>query len=312
MQKIVTIGGGAGQFQILRGLKHYDCDITAIVTMCDDGGLSTKRLRDEHGVLPPGDVRQCLIALADDERAKLLRKVFGYRFSKGTGLSGHNLGNLIITALSEMYGDVEGIKEAEKLLGIRGKVLPVTIDKVKLYGEMENGEILEGQAKISYPEENLKIKNIFYQPEAFLYREVKEAIKEADKIVVCPGDFYGSILSNFVVKGMAEALKESKAKKIYVCNLVTKQGTFGFKASNFVKEIEKYSGIKIDKIIINGEDVDKAVKEKYLAENSVIVEDDLGNDTRIIRGNFVGVYPSEEKTILRHIPEKIAREIIGI
>ncbi len=312
MQKIVTIGGGAGQFQILRGLKNYECEITAVVTMCDDGGKSTARLRDEYGVLPPGDVRQCLIALADDEKAKLLRQIFGYRFSKGTGLNGHSLGNLIITALSEIYGDVGGIKEAEQLLGIRGKVLPVTIDKVKLWGELESGEILEGQKNISYPESKSRFKKIFYKPEAFLYREVKEAIKEADKIVICPGDFYGSILSNFAVNGMGEVLKQSKAKKIYVCNLVTKKGTFGFKASDFVKEVEKYSGIKVDYVIINNKEVEKEVKEKYLAENSVIVEDNLGDDIRVVRGDFVGVYPSEEKTILRHIPEKIAREIVGI
>ena len=310
MQKIVTIGGGTGHFQLLRGLKNYDCEISAVVSMSDNGG-STGKLMDEYGILPPGDIRQCLIALADNEKGRQLREIFNYRFKKGEGLNGHNLGNLILTALTDLYGDVGSFKEACKMLDVEGKVIPVTIDKVKLFGKLEGGEILEGQTEVSYPSSG-KIENIFHDPKGYICKEAKEAILEADKIVICPGDLYGSILPNFVIDGVREALQESKAKKIYVCNLVTKQGNFNFKASDFVGEIEKYSGVEMDNIILNKSDISEEVKKKYLLEKSNIVEDDLIDDARVVRGNFVEVYPSESKTLLRHNPKNIAREIIGL
>ncbi len=310
MQKIVTIGGGTGHFQLLRGLKNYDCDITAVVSMSDDGG-STGKLRDEYGILPPGDVRQCLIALADEKKGRQLREIFNYRFKKGEGLNGHSLGNLILTALTDMYGDVGGVKSAGDILGVSGKVLPVTIDKVKLFGELDDGTALEGQTEVSYPSSG-KIKKIFHVPEGYMNKEVKEAIMGADKIVICPGDLYGSILPNFIINGVGEALQESNAKKIYVCNLVTKQGNFDFKASDFVSEIEKYSGVKMDRVILHSGDISEEIKNKYLLENSKIVEDDLEEDEKTVRGNFVEAYPSESKTLLRHNPKNISREIIGL
>lgn len=308
MQRIVTIGGGTGHFQILRGLKNYECEITSIVNVSDDGG-SSGILRDEYGILPPGDARQCMIALADDNESKLLRDMFSFRL-KG----GHNLGNLMITALAAISGSsAQAIKDAGKLLRIKGKVLPATTDDVVLYGETSEGKILQGQTEVSYPKDaNAKIKRIFHVPEAFLFKEAGEAIRSADKIVICPGEIYGSILPNFIIKGMREALQESKAKKIYVCNLFTKEGNYGFRAGDFVKELEKYAGVRIDKIIINVGKPSDDILMKYLGENSRLVEDDLGSDERAVRGNFVVEYPSAEKTILRHVPEKIAREIISL
>ncbi len=311
MQKIVTIGGGTGHFQVLRGLKNYECLITAVVSVADDGaqgGTSSGRLRDEYGVLPPGDARQCLIALADEHEGKVLRELFKFRFNDD-----HNLGNLIITALTKIMGsDVQGLKEAAKLLKIAGNVIPVSTDNVLLCAETMEGQTIKTQWTVSYPGEGIHIKRIFFNQDAFLFKEAAEALNNADKIVICPGDLYGSILPNFLVKGIKEALQKSNAIKIYVCNLVTKQGNENFKASDFVREVESYSGIKLDKIILNTDKPSQAVLDKYFSEKSRIVEDDLSNDSRVVRGDFAAAYPSEPKTILRHVPEKIARAIISL
>lgn len=307
MQKIITIGGGTGHFQVLRGLKNYECDITAIVNMSDNGG-SSGRLRDEYGVLPPGDARQCLIALAGD-RSGLLRRVFSYRLKDG-----HSLGNLIIAALSDgQINNAEGIEAAGELLQIEGRVYPVTTDSNQLIGKTHDGRILRGEEAVNYPKDpNTRISEVYLEPDAFLYRKAGNAIKEADKIVICPGCLYGSIIPNFLVRGMSNALQNSNAQKIYVCNIVTKEGDFDFKAGDFVREIEKYSGAKMNKIIINTRKYSAGVIEKYFSEHSRLVEDDLSNDERIIRGEFAAEYLSEPKTILRHVPEKIAHIIIGL
>ena len=173
--------------------------------------------------------------------------------------------------------------------------------------------IIKGQTEISYPDgKNKRLNKIFYKPEVFLFRDAAEAIRNADKIVICPGELYGSIVPNLIVSGMAQALKESSAMKVYVCNLVTKEGNYEFKADDFVKEIEKYAGISVDKIIINSKIPEEAVLKKYLDENSRIVEDNLGEDKRVIRGDFIEVYPQENKTLIRHVPDKIAKEIIAL
>lgn len=308
MQKIVTIGGGTGHFQILRGLKNYECEITAVVNMSDNGGSSGK-LRDEYGVLPPGDVRQCLVALAPEEESRILRELFSYRFRNE-----HNLGNLVITALSDIFGNyAEGIKAAEKLLRIKGRVLPVTIDDVQLFGETLEAKILRGEIEVSYPtDKNTKIKRLYYEPKAFIYREASEAIRSANKLVICPGDLYGSILPNLIVEGVSNSLRNSKAIKIYICNLFTKQGNYDFRASDFIKEIEKYSGVSMDRIIVNVGKPSNNVIEKYFSEDSKLVEDDLGEDSRVVRGDFTKEFLSEKKTILRHIPEKIAKVIVEL
>ncbi|MFZ5955383.1 MAG: gluconeogenesis factor YvcK family protein [Nanoarchaeota archaeon] len=303
MQKIVTIGGGTGHYQLLRGLKIYDCSISAVVNMSDGGG-SSGRLRDEYGVLPPGDVRQCMVALSDH---RVLRDLFNFRFKDG-----HAAGNLIITALTEIFKDpAVAIKEAGKLLNIRGKILPVTIDDVVLCAETENGKILRGEPAVSYPSNCTQIKKLFLEPSAFLYREAGEEIRKADKIVICSGEIHGSILPNFLVNGMKEALSDSNAMKIYICNLFTKEGSYNFKASDFVQRIQQYSGITLDKIIINNKMPSEKVLEKYLAENSKLVENNL-NDSRVVLGDFIAEYPSERKTLLRHVPEKIAKVIVEL
>ena len=238
-----------------------------------------------------------------------MRNLFLHRFKDG-----HNLGNLIIAALIDICGDsASAIKETGKLLSIRGKVLPVTIDNSIVIGETAEGEILRGESNVNSPSNGFtRIKNIYHEPKSFLYGEAGIAIRNSDKVIICPGDLYGSIIPNFVVEGMKRALRESKAMKICVVNLFTKRGTYNFKASDFISEIENYSGIKMNKIIVNIGKPSSEIIEKYFSENSRLVEDNLEQSERILRGEFAAEYLSEPKTILRHIPEKIAREIIGL
>jgi len=309
MQKIVTIGGGTGQFQILKGLRNYDCLITAISNMADDGGSSGK-LMDAYGILPPGDIRQCMVALADGKKEKVLRDLFNYRFKKE---GEHNLGNLILTALIDICeGTVEGIEEARGLLGIKHEIFPVTLDKSVLCAETQKGKILRGESTIDTFLEDSSITKMFYEKDVFVYKKASNSIREADKLVICSGDLYRSIVPTLIVRGVSEALKESKARIFYVCNLFTKIGTYGFKASDFVREIEKYSGIKLEKILVNTQIPSKEVRNKYLSEESVFVEDDMKEDSRVVRGDYVAEYPFERKTFFRHVPEKIAREILRL
>ena len=304
MEKIVTMGGGTGHFQILKGLKNYECEITAIVNMSDNGG-SSGRLRDEYGILPPGDIRQCMVALASEDESLPLRQLFNYRLKDG-----HSLGNLIITAATDVFGgSIQGIKTTSKILGISGKVLPVTIDNCQLVAEKNSGLIVKGEVEIG---KNNGIKRIWHEPKSFLYKEVAQEIRKANKIVICPGDLYTSIIPNLIVEGMSKAIKESNAIVIVILNLMTKPETHDFTASQFIKEIEKYSGIKIDKIILNNSKHSEEVMKLYLSEDSKLIEDDLENDSRVIRGEFAYEYASTPNVILRHSPEKIANTIIGL
>lgn len=306
MEKIVTIGGGTGQFQILKGLRDCECEVTAITNVSDNGG-SSGRLIDEYGVLPPGDMRQCLVALAGDKNARVLRDLFNYRLKDG-----HCMGNLIITALADISGGfIPGIKETERLLNVSGRVLPISGSRFKICAETIDGKILDGESEVSYSEGNSGIKRLFADEKVFLLKEAGRAIRDADKIVICAGDLYGSVLPNFLVEGVLEALRESTAEKIYICNLFTKQGTEGFRASDFVNEVEKYSKMKLDKIIINSRTPSQEVLQKYLKEGSSFIEDDLGDDSRVVRGDYVAEYPLERRTIFRHVSEKIARAILA-
>lgn len=309
MKKIVTIGGGTGHFTLLKGLKNYDLSITSLVSMVDDGG-STGKLRDEYGILPAGDVRRCLLALSDDEKAKVLRQLFEVRFDK---LDNHNFGNLFILGLEKVMGSYPlALKEAEQILGVKGKVLPITLDKTHIFGRTTSGKELKGEIEVSYNlDKDEKIESLWLFPEAFAYGDAIAAIKEASAIIICPGDLYGSIIPSFLVKGVREALQESKAKLIYVCNLVTKQGNYGFMASDFVKEIEKYMGRKIDFIILNTTKPTQNVVDKYKQENSYFVEPDLqGNN--IIKDALLLEHNSDGKILARHDLEKTARLIMSL
>ena len=219
--KIVTIGGGTGQAVLLRGLKEYTNNLTAIVTVVDDGG-SSGRLRREFGALPPGDVRQCIGALAIAE--PLMTRLLNYRFSKGNGLEGHSLGNLMMLAMADLTGNFEsGIRELSRVLAVRGQVLPSTLESVKLCAELEDGRVISGESAVG--EADSAIKRVYLDrqhPTAF--SEACQAISEADYIILAPGSLYTSLLPNLLVPEISQAVANSKALKLYVCNVATEPG----------------------------------------------------------------------------------------
>ncbi len=321
VKNIVVIGGGTGTFTVLLGLKKYPHNLTAIVSMADDGG-STGRLRDELGVLPPGDIRQCLVALSDADL--ILRELFNYRFDGG-GLEGHSFGNLFISAFEKITGNLDkALEEVSNVLKIKGRVLPITLDRVRLRAKLENGTELEGQHKIdnSWLLSKFGIKKLFLKPRARVNPKAVQAVLEADMIIVGPGNLYCSIIPNFLVKGVAEAIKKSKAIKIYNCNLMTKYGhTDGFSVSSFVEVLEKYLGGKIfDYIVFNIQKPSATLLKKYSSEGEWIKPDmNALKDKRFVGANLVSqkIYrqnPADKlkRTLIRHDPDKLAQTIISL
>lgn len=310
MQKIAVIGGGTGSYTVLRGLKNYDVDLTAVVSMMDSGG-STGRLRDEFGFLPPGDVRMCLLALSPD--TSVLRKLFEYRFNKGIGLNGHNLGNLFLTALRDITGkEEEAIKEASRILNVKGRVLPVTTTNCQLGAILENNQVVVGETNIDIPRHDtrLRIKKLFLVPKPKAYREAVRTILKADKIVIGPGDLYTSVLPNLLVSGIKNAIKKSKAKKVYVYNIMTKHGeTTGFKASDFVKEVEKYLGEGVlNYVICNNKRPSIKLLKEYEKEKAEFVEPDIKSKKyKVVRTDLL-----DNIDLARHNPDKLAKTIMKL
>lgn len=272
--RVVVIGGGTGSFTLLSGLKHFVDDLTALVNMADDGG-SSGVLRDELGVLPPGDIRQCLVALSDSPK---IRELFTYRFTEGS-LEGHSFGNLFISAVEKMTDDFEeAVRLASEVLHIHGKVLPITLSDSKLVATMSDGHIIRDQhnignvsfGKTSRPKLQL-------EPASKLTQDAKAAILRADIVVIAPGNLYGSLAPALLVDGMKEALKSTKAKIIYVSNLVTKPGqTDGFLVHDYVEEIERFIGASVvDYVIFNTDEPPKQLLDKYVRDGEFIVEFNL-------------------------------------
>lgn len=324
-KNVVVIGGGTGTFTVLSALKKYDgLHLSAIVSMADDGG-STGVLRDEQGVLPPGDVRQCLVALSSSDM--LMRKLFNYRFSGG-GLDGHNFGNLFITALEKITGSFDSAVESlEKILKIKGEVIPVTLDKVKLFIEFANGEIMKGEGQIDESKLLLskKIKKIFLAPSATINPKVKKAIDNADLIILGPGDLYTSIIPNFLVDNFAEMICRSKAKKVYLCNLMTKIGhSDNFSVSDFADEIEKYLGTDcLDFVVYNNEKPSTELLARYALEQESFVEfkdnslkerkyKSIG--TSLIGDNNQDQDPNDKvkRTLIRHDLDKLGNILVSL
>jgi len=305
MKKVVTIGGGTGHYTLLRGLKNYDIDLTALVNMVDSGG-HTGKLRDEFGFLPAGDLRRCLLALS--EEPGVLREVFEYRIGKDC------VGNMIIAATEAVAGKGKYIQETGKFLRIRGNVLPITIDDTHVYAKTSNRNQLYKEANVSYGcKKDEKIIKIWLEPEAFIFREAAEAIRTSDLIVICPGELYGSVIPSFLVGGVNKAIQDSKAKIVYVCNLVTKQGTYGFKASDFIKEIEKYCKKNLDYVILNTKKPAQIVVDKYKGEESEFVEPDMpGLEKKVIKAELLIEYQSNGKILARHDAEKTAKLIMSL
>ena len=316
-KEVLVVGGGTGNHTTLTGLRNEECNLAAVVAMTDSGG-SSGRLRDELGQLPPGDIRQCLMALADESpRGNLMRRLFDYRFSSGNGLSGHNFGNLLLTALTEVTGNtITAIEEASQLLGIRGRVLPVTLTHSTLVARLENGGELFGESTIDLRRDNLDvgIDYIRLDPKAYVYPPVLEAIEKADAIILGPGDIYTSVLPNLLVEDVAEAINASKAVKVHICNLMTKPGeSDGFKASSFVRLLMDYLGTStpLDYLVFNSSPFPKRLLLRYAADRQYPVELDLEECGHVVREVVTspllasGVY-------LRHDPISLARTIMGI
>ncbi len=307
---IVALGGGTGLSVLLHGLKSYTSNISAIVTVADDGG-SSGRLREEFDMLPPGDIRDCLVALADTE--PLMRDLFQFRFEKDSPLSGHNFGNLFITAMTKLTGDFEkAIKASSKVLAIRGQVIPSTLRKVILIAKHKNGKVTRGETNIT--ETKQKIDKVYLEPENCEgTKDAIEAILKADAIILGPGSLYTSILPNLLIEDIKKAVRESTATKIYVCNVMTQSHeTDAYSASEHVKAIIRHAGDDIiDYVIVNKQKIPGEFLEKYKEENAYPVN----NDSDVIRD--LGYTVIEENVIntvdhVRHNSEKLTEIIIEL
>lgn len=308
--KIVAIGGGTGMPNILRGMKQYTVNLSAIVTVADDGG-SSGRLRKDYSILPPGDIRNCIVALADEET--LLGKLFQYRFEKKGELSGHSFGNLFITALTHISGDLaKAIDESSKVLAISGKVYPVTLDNIVLKAKLKDGRKIVGESNI--PKAKGEIEKIYISPSNCRpYPAAITAIKSADIITIGPGSLFTSIIPNLIVPGVVDAIVKSKALKVYVCNIMTQFGeTDNYKVSDHIKAIFKHTGVKIiDYVVANNKLPDKKILKKYEKENSFPVIIDKHEITRLGVKLFEGQLFRSDK-YLRHDPELLSKMILKL
>jgi uncharacterized cofD-like protein len=295
-KSVVVIGGGTGTYPILRGLKKYtdEITITAVISMADSGG-STGRLRDEFGQLPVGDVRMALTALASDvgEDDELLRELFLHRFDKGVGLTGHNFGNLFMVALTEILGsEAAAVKAASRILRVKGKVLPVTTDNVHLLATYDDGVVVEGEHWIDEPTEERSshtVSHLTTKPAGVISAETAEAIKNADLILLGPGDLYASLLANCVIEGVPEAIRASRAQFVYASNLMTRPGqTHGMSATDHVREVEKYVGQLPDVVIINTGVVPEHLLVRYSEAFQFPVVDDTDKlSCRVIKADLL-------------------------
>lgn len=312
--KIVAVGGGTGLSTMLRGLKAYSSNITAVVTVADDGGGSGI-LRQDLGMLPPGDIRNCVLALADTE--PIMEKLLQYRFEDGM-LKGQSFGNLFLAAMDGISNSFEeAVRKMSDVLAVTGRVLPVTLDDVKLCAELEDGHIICGESKIGKHDNTHpgKIKRVYLDPQTVQpLQDVLEAIHESDIIVLGPGSLYTSIIPNLIVDGICDALKKSSAIKVYVCNVMTQPGeTEGYSVYDHIKAIEKhsYEGI-INYCIVNTEDIPEDLKKKYKYDGAetVRVDSDLIERAgiKIIGGNFVKV----SNNLVRHDSKKLAEAAIDL
>mgnify|MGYP001626323348 FL=1 len=306
---VVAVGGGTGLSNLLRGIKHYTANLTAVVTVMDTGG-SSGRLRRELDVLPPGDVRNCLLALAEDEER--MAKFMHYRFTTGEALRGHALGNLLLAGLEEALGGFDrAIEEASYFLSVRGQVLPATLDKVQLVAELADGRIIEGEAEIA--SDPTPKKKIWLSKPARAYERVLRAIAEADLILIGPGSLYTSILPNLLVEGIAEAINRAQAEKFVIMNLMTEPGeTTGYTAYDHLKVLAQYLDLRrFTGVIVNTELPPPEILARYRAEGSEPVSDDLkGAKTfgmRIIRAPLLAVVEMEGKLTVKHDPMKLAK-----
>jgi len=307
--KIVAIGGGTGLSSLLRGLKRSTNRITAVVTVSDDGG-SSGRLRNELGVLPPGDIRNCLVALADDEA--LVTSLFQHRFSEGEGLVGHSFGNLFLAAMTAVTGNFdEAVRESSRVLNIIGRVLPATLSRVTLGAYLVDGRRIEGETTISHA--TSRIDRLFLEPsDVRPLPEVVEAIRDADAIVLGPGSLYTSILPNLLVKEIVEAIIASDALKIYICNVMTQPGeTEGFTASDHVAALQRATSRQICDVVVVNDQPPTRLLERYAQEHQEPVTVDAAALAALgVRVKTASVV--SETAIVRHDSDRVAAVVIGL
>jgi len=319
MKKVTVLGGGTGTFVVLTALKSKPIDLGVIVSMMDSGG-STGRLRDQLGVLPPGDLRQCLVALS--EAPLLWRQLFLYRFESGD-LEGHNFGNIFLSALEKVSKNYEQvIKTVSYVLKIKGEVIPVTFEKTNLVAKYENGVTLEGETKIdtNYSEKS-KIIETYLKPTVEANPNALKRLAESDYIIVGPGDLYTSIIPVLLVSKIRDTIKKSKAKIICVLNLMTRSGqTPNYKASDHIGDLNRYLGKKIDFVVVNDGKIPEDVLKWYIDHNENVVLDDLDQEKEIIiKANLISkIKFSKEnsdilmRSILRHDPKKLSEVLSKI
>jgi uncharacterized cofD-like protein len=321
--RVVSIGGGHGLSALLEGLKKYThapetetddagprVDITAIVTVTDDGG-SSGRLRREFDVLPPGDIRNCMVALSDD--GALLSKLFQYRFKAGHGLKGHSFGNLFLTALTEITGDFpDAVRSSAEVLNIAGRIFPSTAAKVSLEAVLDDGKVLKGESRIS--RSRRRIREIRLLPgRARPLKETLEAIANADLITLGPGSLFTSVIPNLLVSGIPKAIRQSRAKKAYFANLMTQPGeTTNFTASDHVLAVDSHAGCKLlDHVVVSTSRISAAVRARYAEQNSAPIENDIsaleGMGIKIIGADLL-----QKGFKVRHNPAAIARVVVDL
>jgi uncharacterized cofD-like protein len=308
MKKVVILGGGTGMSTLLKGLKYFPIDITAIVSVCDDGS-STGRLRKEFKKPAMGDIRKVLISLSETE--PLIEQLLNYRFETTSDLNGHTIGNLLLTALSNITGNMsDGIESLSKILNLKGKVLPLTEDNVTLVGQMEDNQIVMGEQNIT--KINKKIKKVYYETEPIINKHVIKELKEADLIILSMGSLYTSIIPNLICRDIIKELDKTNKKIMYVCNMVTQPGeTDNFNVSDHIKILNDYLGKhKIDVVVANNGKIEQEVANKYATlEQKDPVLIDLKNienmNIELISNNYVTI----KDEIIRHNTDKLALDI---
>ena len=307
---VTVVGGGHGLSVLLRGIKAATSNVTAVVTVADDGG-SSGRLREEFGIIPPGDLRNCLVALADTE--PLMEKLFQYRFKGESELAGHSFGNLFIAAMNEVTGDMEqALRESSKVLAVKGQVLPASKDHVRLDAIMEDGTVVEGESQI--PEVHKKIHRVRLFPENVQpVQSALDALTNADAIILGPGSLYTSIMPNLLVDGVAEAIRKSKAIKIYICNVMSQPGeTDGYTASMHAKAIIDHGGKGIiDYMLVNDSPISPEMQDYYAAKGAYPVEVDEDAINALGVG-FVKADIINEKELIRHDPDKLSKAVMNM
>jgi len=309
--KIVAIGGGTGLSMLLSGLKEYSSNITAIVTVADDGG-SSGRLRQQFDILPPGDIRNCLVALAD--ASTMMRDLFQFRFEAGSELAGHSFGNLFITVMTRLTGDFEkAIRETSKVLALRGQVIPSTLENVTLVARHQDGTITEGEANI--PRAHKPIRKVYLNPlDPQAAPETVKAIEEAEIIVLGPGSLYTSIIPNLLIKDITDSIVSSRAIKVYVCNVMTQPGeTDGYTASQHVKALVEHSHPRIiDYCVVNTGKIPPDIRARYEKDQAFPVAGDkkavLNMGYRVIEEDTVSI----DEAMVRHDNLKLAKIIFSL